>query len=692
MTEENILLIEIGTEELPSSDLQKLSTSFQNIFAEELKNNQLEFSKIIPFATPRRLALKIFGLPEQQPGKTIAKKGPSLKDAFDGDGKPTNAALGFATSCNTSVELLQHQETETGAWLYFEEVVSGLATIKLIPELLEKALSLLPIAKRMRWGTMQQSFVRPVHWLVILFNEQVVEATLLNIKADRYTHGHRFHAPFPMKLQHANDYEQTLAEKGKVIPDFNKRSSIIKEDAQNLAKSINGQILTGNEELLDLITALVEFPIAMLGTFNEDFLTIPKEVLIAAIQEHQKCLTIVTDEGKLINQFILVSNIESNEPEKVVSGNELVVHARLADADFLFKEDQKHSLEASLEKLKTITFQNKLGSLYDKTLRIEKLAVSIAEQIDAHASHTARAAKLCKIDLTSQMVYEFPELQGIMGYYYSQHDGEPSTVSAAIQEHYLPKTAQDSLPLGLPSVCVAIADRIDTLVGLFAIDKIPSGEKDPFALKRQALAILRIIIEKSLSLDLQALCKEAYSNYESKVQNVACLEKLADFFFERLRYWYLATAEGSAKVFESVLAKRPSCPFDFYRRLTAVQAFQTLSESESLAAANKRVKNILTQTEDKISFLEINSSLFEEKEEEVLCQATQKQEELITPLLKKADYQEVLKTLSTLKEPVDLFFDKVMVMTEDPQIRHNRLNLLRKLQDLFLNVADISLL
>ncbi len=690
MNKENILLIEIGTEELPPKDLQKLSLSLQEIFAKELKLKQLQFREIVPFATPRRLALQIFGLPEQQTARAITKRGPALKEAFDDAGTPSKATLGFAASCHTTVDKLQRQETPKGTWLCFTEEIPGLSTTKLIPEILEQALTQLPIAKRMRWGTQAQSFVRPVHWLVLLFNNEVIDATIFGIKSDRNTYGHRFHHPEQIPLPHASSYEIALEQQGMVIPSFKKRLALVKTGAEAKATECGGQLLAENNALLELITSLVEYPVPMVGHFNTEYLAIPKEALIASIQEHQKCLPIIDSNGKLMAKFILISNIKSTEPATVIYGNELVMHARLADAAFLFKEDQKHPLAANIETLKTITFQAKLGSLYEKTVRIEKLAVGIAEQIGADIAHTTKAAHLCKADLASKMVYEFPELQGIMGYYYAEHDGLPTSVATAIKEHYLPKFAQDSLPLGLPGICVAIADRIDTLVGLFAIDKIPTGEKDPFALKRQALAILRIIIEKSLPLDLQKLCTDAYNNYTAKIQNINSTPKLIDFFFERLRYWYLA-ANGQPKVFEAVLAKQPTCPFDFYYRLLAVQTFQALPEAESLAAANKRVKNILAQASEFI-LSEVDVSIFEDQAEHALLKAIQQNEHAIAPLLAQAEYPEILKMLAVLKEPIDLFFEKVMVMTENIKIRNNRLNLLHRLRALFLEIADVSLL
>lgn len=699
----NTLLIEIGTEELPPKDLLKLSLSLQTNFADELAAHDLTYQTINSFATPRRLAIQVHGVAIQQQSKTVGRKGPALQAAFGADGKPTSAALGFAAACKVAIEQLQRQETPKGSWLYFEEIVPGKAIAALIPTMLENALAKLPVSKRMRWGELQQTFVRPVHWLVVLLNDQSIDMELFGVKANRFTCGHRFHHPNKIALAHANTYEHELATTGMVIADFNKRLALIKEQATTLARNAGGTLVAENEELFELITGLVEYPVPLLASFNREFLALPKETIIAAIQDHQKSLPIIALDGKLMAKFILISNIQSKDPAAVIHGNELVMHARLADAAFLFKEDQKHPFTTNIEQLKTVTFQAKLGSMYEKTLRIEKLATAIGKQIGADPATTKRAAALCKADLVSQMVYEFPELQGIMGCYYAQHGGEPTPIATAIKEHYLPRTSQDELPSTLPGICLALADRLDTLVGMFAIDKIPSGEKDPFALKRQALAILRICIEKELPVDLQHLCQIAHGNYKQQVQNVAVLEKLTEFFFERLRYWYLSSGVP-AKTFEAVLAKRPFCPFDFQRRVSAVQAFQLLPAAESLAAANKRVKNILEQSSKTLSTSQsasinpidtiyiIDTKLFSEQAEQTLYKAMQEQEAVVLPLLKSAQYQAVLTALANLREPLDMFFDKVMVMVDDERIKNNRLALLQKLRSLFLEVADISLL
>ena len=686
------LLIEIGTEELPPKDLLALSNSFTEIFSDLLKQEQLIFDNIETFATPRRLALRVNSLVTQQPARTTYRKGPAKEIAYDNSGAPTQAALGFAKSCGVSLATLKLEDTSKGSFLYFEENIPGKETTELIPELLEKALSQLPIPKRMRWSNYKYNFVRPVHWVLLLFDNEVISANIFGKSASTNSYGHRFHNNNAIEILAADDYETTLEQQGTIIPNFDKRKEMIREEAIKLATSCNGKVYI-EEELLNEVTGLVEYPVPLLGSFEESLLAVPKEALISSMQTHQRCFPVTDDAGKLLTKFILVSNIKSTNPYKIIRGNELVVGARLKDAAFLFELDQKKPFINNLEKLKSVVFQEQLGSLYDKILRIEKLSAYIAEKIGAHVTHTTQAAKLCKLDLVSHMVYEFPELQGIMGYYYAQHDGEPEAVASAISDHYRPKFAQDNLPLSLPGVCVAIADRVDSLVGLFAVNIMPTSDKDPFGLRRQALAILRILIEKDLSLDLHELLNESYSNYNNKINNKGSITRLMDFFFDRLKFWYI-NAGGTAKTFEAVLAKKPTCPLDFYKRLKAVQDFQELPEAESLASANKRVQNLLTQasTETNLNFADVDEALLTEAAEQKLFQLLQNKTQEITPLLKKAEYTHILRLLASLKEPIDNFFNDVMVMVEDQNIKNNRLTLLQQLRLLFLEVADISLL
>ena len=690
MSTENILLLEIGTEELPPKDLQNLSLSLAEIFAKELTASQLTYREIINFASPRRLALQIFGLPHAQPARSNLRKGPSLKDAFDANGQPTKAALGFAQSCGVEVGQLSQQDTPKGKALMFTEHTEGQATTKIIAEILTTSIAALPIAKRMRWGSLQQSFVRPVHWLVLLFNDTVVDAQIFGIQADRLTYGHRYHHPQAISLAEASLYPAILEQRGMLIPSFTKRLEMVTTAAKQTAAAAGGA-LACDPALLELITGIVEYPQPLLASFNPEYLAIPQEALIAAMQEHQKCLPVVDSAGKLMAKFVIISNIKSTDPASVIYGNQLVMHARLADAAFLFNTDQKHKLADNLAKLTTITFQAKLGTVFAKTERIGKLALVIAAQLGADASHTAKAAQLCKADLCAQMVAEFPELQGVMGSYYARQDGEADEVACAIREHYLPKFSQDVLPTSKAGMCLALADRIDTLVGLFAINKIPTGDKDPFALKRQALAVLRIIIEHQLDLNLAQLCATAYANYAVTLNNSASLELLQDFFYERLRSWYLA-GNGNPKVFAAVLAKRPACLFEFYQRLQAVQQFLILPEAESLAAANKRVKNILAQVPDFIAATTIAATLLTEQSEQALNAAIEQHEQQLAPMLAAAKFNDVLQLLAALREPIDLFFQDVMVMTDNLAVRDNRLSLLSKLRALFLQVADISLL
>lgn len=684
-------LVEIGTEELPAQELQILSNAFAQAVTNYLTANNIAFSADIKtFATPRRFALLIPGVASQQPEQLITKRGPAIEAAYNPDGTATKAALGFATSCNTDLAGLSVQETEKGKWLYFAQKIAGQPTSQLLPNLVEKALNNLPIKKRMRWGKGDYQFARPIHWATMLFGTEAIKAQIYGMHTSNYTYGHRIHHNKQIELMTPDSYEQQLATTGYVIASFQERQNKIKQAILETAKITQGTPII-DQNLLDLVTGLVEYPVVLLAGFDPAFLRVPKECLISAMQDHQKCFAILDANGNLLPKFILVSNLQSTDPQTVIHGNELVMHARLADAAFYFDNDQKQTLESRVSKLNNIVYQKQLGSLYDKITRIEQLATFIAAKLNVNQEYTKRAAQLCKADLLTSMVYEFPELQGIMGQYYALHDGENKETALAIAEHYKPRFAQDSLPESIIGTIIALADRIDSLVGFFGIGNIPTGEKDPFALRRQALAVMRILIEKNINLNLRELITHARENYTAKINDPT--NSLMDFCYERLKAWCLGNGT-QAKTFEAVAYNAPDSPLDFYRRLDAVTQFQKLPAAASLAAANKRVhnlisKNLVLTTSNKV---ELNQALLNTAEEKALFEAIQDREATIIPLLQQANYVAVLQALATLQMTVDNFFDHVMVMVDDINVRNNRLCLLQRLRDLFLQVADVSLL
>lgn len=690
-------LVEIGTEELPPKDLQLLVTSFADQISKQLTEAMINFGTIKTFATPRRLAVIIENLAAQQPEQTISKRGPALTAAYDVNGAPTKAALGFATSCGVTMQQVTTQETDKGAWLFFEQRVAGKTTVELLPYFITHALSQLPIKKNMRWGTGEISFVRPIHWIIMLYGKDVVHANIMGINSGNLTHGHRIHAPKPFQISIPDGYEMQLETEGSVIVDFANRKQLIIDGVNKLASQANGTAVI-DPDLLNMVTGLVENPVPLIATFNPDFLRVPKECLISSMQDHQKCFAIIDQHGELLPKFILVSNISSTDPQTVIYGNELVMNARLADAAFYYDKDQQQTLESRREQLKNVVYQKKLGSIYDKTERIAKLAVFLSETIRADSAQTERAAQLCKADLLTNMVYEFPELQGTMGHYYALHDKESHEIGLAIEEHYKPRFAQDTLPTGNMGICLALADRIDTLVGMFGIGNIPTGEKDPYGLRRQAIAILRIIIEKNIDIDLGYLFITAHNNYLEKADNAT--DQLVVFCYDRLKAWYLSN-DVPAKTIEAVLAvtklnyKQDAIkPLDFNSRINAVVKFQKLDAAANLAAANKRVQNILEKNSASINknHLEISEALFDSQAEKTLYSALTEQEKTVTPLIKMQDYTAILNSLATLQDPIDDFFTNVMVMVEDEKVRDNRLKLLQRLRDLFLQVADVSLL
>lgn len=688
-------LIEIGCEEMPPKQYKKLLENFKEAVSKGLQAAELSFD-LYPdsFVTPRRLALCIKSLASHQPDRVLLKRGPAKAAAFDSEGKPSKAALGFAESCGVPFETLSINETDKGAWLVYEQTEIGKSVEQLIPNIIENALMTLPMPKRMRWGNNDYSFVRPIHWILMLYGEQVIPAKLFGLGSGGYTYGHRFHHPEKIKITSLQSYQDTLLKTGFVMANSVDRHGKIVTEINKLNEQHAFKTII-DHDLLNEVTGLVEWPVALLGEFDPAFLDVPREVLISSMQVHQKCFPIEDLKGSLLPKYVIISNIESKDPAVVIAGNNRVMHARLADAAFFFRVDKEIPLHQRQEGLKHVVYQAGLGSLWDKSHRIAHLAKIIAREIKADPTYAERAALLCKTDLLTQMVGEFPELQGIMGRYYALHDAEPEAVALAIEQHYYPRSAQDNIELAalVPEGCaVAIADRLDSLVGVFGLGKRPTGDKDPFGLRRQALGVLRIIIEKSLDLDLQTLLEAAYKNYQIVLPEKNVVQSLLDFCFERFRTW--SQDRGiSTKVFDAVLAKRPTNPLDFYHRLLAVNTFQSLPEAAALAAANKRVQNILNKSDVVFEPNEpLDPSLLNLPAEKELAKLVAEKEKEIRPLIEAKNYQQALKILAALREPVDQFFTDVMVMDKDEKIRDNRLKLLTRLRALFLKIADISVL
>lgn len=682
------LLFEIGTEELPSKSLYFLSESLGQLFTQALKQNHLQFSAFKCYATPRRIAVHIENLALQQPAQDIERKGPSLKAARDAEGNPTKAALGFAKSCGVDFGELEHLETKKGSWLVFRKKQEGHSTLSLLPEIAQQVVSQLPISKPMNWGNSKHGFIRPVHWLVFLLGDEIVPCTLFGKQASNQTRGHRFHAPNSLTVLNPKQYEIALEKEGRVIADFSKRKEKIRQLVINTSQSKTAKALI-DEDLLAEVTGLVEWPVALTGKFDNVFLEVPQGALISAMQEHQKYFPVVDHNHRLLPLFIAISNIESTSPENVVTGNEKVIRPRLADAKFFFDTDKKQSLASFGEKLNQVTFQHKLGSVGDKTQRVAKLAGYIAKQIGADVQSSEKAALLSKADLTTNMVGEFPDLQGIMGSYYAENDNEPESVCTAIREQYLPKFAGDSLPSTVEGCALTLADRLDSLVGIFAIGQAPTGDKDPFALRRASLAIIRIIIEKSLTLDLADLIAFSEKLFESKLGPTDTKQPLLAFFASRYRAHYKDLGI-STPIIISVENKNTSRPLDFHHRILAVKDFTALPEAQSLSAANKRVKNILNKQEKDFSQQPLNAELLSEPQEIQLAETLTKKKLEVAPLFSKGAYTEALKALAELQGIIDDFFEGVMVMADDQDVRENRLILLSQLQGLFSEVADIS--
>ena len=687
MTTQNFL-VEIGTEELPPKALKTLATSFADNVEAELNQAGLSFDKIEWFAAPRRLAVKVLNLATQQPSKEIEKRGPAVSAAFDAEGKPTKAAEGWARGCGITVDQAERIATDKGEWLVHRAKIEGQPTKNLLNDIVANALAKLPIPKPMRWADKTVQFIRPVHTVTMLLGDELIEGEILGVASARTIRGHRFLGEKEFEIQHADQYPQLLREKGSVVADFNERKAEILAKSQAKATALGG-VADIEESLLEEVTSLVEYPNVLAAKFEERFLAVPAEALVYTMKGDQKYFPIYDKDGKLLPHFIFVSNINPEDPTAIIEGNEKVVRPRLTDAEFFFKTDLKQKLVDRLPRLETVLFQQQLGTLKNKTDRIEQLAGEIAKQIGADEAKAKRAGLLSKCDLMTNMVFEFTDTQGVMGMHYARHDGEDEEVAVALNEQYMPRFAGDELPKSLVASAVALADKFDTLTGIFGIGQAPKGSADPFALRRAALGALRIIVEKNLPLDLEDLVKKSAALFGDKLTNQNVVTDVVDFMLGRFRAWY--QDEGIAvDVIQAVLARRPTRPADFDARVRAVSHFRTLDSAEALAAANKRVSNILAKADAAIG--EINLTACVEPSEKALAEAVLALRTEVQPLIAKGDYTAVLDKLANLRAPVDSFFDNVMVNAEDPALRQNRLAILNTLQDLFLQVADISVL
>ncbi|MDN3435913.1 glycine--tRNA ligase subunit beta [Pseudoalteromonas sp. APC 3356] len=687
MSAEN-LLVEIGTEELPPKSLRKLAEAFAANLTAELESLELAHQGVSWYASPRRLGLQVKALDAKQQDKEVEKRGPATKAAFDAEGNPTKAAMGWARGCGIEVKDAQTLETDKGTWLLHIAKVAGQETKLLMADAISKALAKLPIPKPMRWGANKTQFIRPVHTVTILLGNELIEGEILGKQVSNQLQGHRFHHPEKISINHADDVFDVL-KSAYVIADYEQRKAQIRAQIEDAAKAVNA-VVAMDEDLLEEVTSLVEWPVTLTATFEEAFLDVPAEALIYTMKDDQKYFPLLDQNGKLLNKFLFVSNIESKDPSVVISGNEKVVRPRLADAQFFFETDKKKTLESRLESLDSVLFQKQLGTLKDKSQRISELAGYIAEQLGADKALAARAGLLSKTDLMTEMVMEFTDVQGVMGMHYARHDGEAEDVAVAQNEQYMPRFAGDNLPTSLISCAVAIADKFDTLVGIFGIGQAPKGDKDPFALRRAAIGALRIMVEKQLPLDILDLVAKSQTLFGEKLTNLNVSTDVFDFMLGRFRAWY--QDEGiEVDVIQAVLARRPTKPVDFDRRVKAVSHFRTLDAAESLAAANKRVSNILAKNNITTQG-DVDQSLLSDDAEKVLAAQVAKFATDLAPLYSDGNYQEALSQLAGIRDSVDNFFDNVMVMADDEAVKQNRLALLSQLSGLFLEIADISVL
>lgn len=682
------LLIELGTEELPPKSLKTLATAFYDNIKSQLDSNNLTYSDIKWFATPRRFSVQVFDLIEKQDDKTVDKRGPAVNVAFDDAGNASKAAQGWARSNGIEVDQAERLVTDKGEWLLHRATVTGKAVVELVPAMVTTALNKLPIAKPMRWGAERTQFIRPVQTLTMLFGSDIIAGEALGVSSSNQVQGHRFHHEGLVTLNHANDYQAELA-KAYVEVDFDERQNKIVAQIKQVANDIDAVALI-DEELLNEVTALVEWPVTLVGTFDEDFLNVPAEPLIYSMKDHQKYFPVTDKKGQLVNKFIFVTNIESKDPNTIIFGNEKVIRPRLADAEFFFKTDKKQSLESRLKSLESVLFQKQLGTLKAKSERIATLSQFIAEQLNENTQDAYRAGLLSKTDLMSDMVLEFPQVQGTMGKYYALHDGENENIAQALEDQYRPRFAGDSLPEANIGCAVAISDKIDSLVGIFGINQAPKGDKDPFALRRAAIGSIRIIIEKQLDLDLSILINKSIELFGDKLVNENTATDVLEFIMGRFRAFY--QEQGiSVDVIQAVLAKKPSAPLDFEKRIKAVTFFGELPEAATLAAANKRVGNILAKFDGEL-YQSFNTDLATEQAERDLADIYRYISLKVAPLMADKNYQAALSELAQLKAPIDTFFDGVMVMSDDEAVKINRLTLLNQIRNSFFAIADISVL
>ena len=679
-------LIEIGTEELPPRALQSLAGDFADLVQKGLVAAELSPQTVEVFATPRRLAMLLSEVPLQQSDRQIEKRGPALSAAFDADGNASRAASGFARSCGVDIEQLERRETDKGSWLYFSAVESGRSLRELLPGIVTTALAALPVPKRMRWGDRGDSFVRPVKWLLLMLDGEVVDAEIFGLRSANYSYGHRFHAPGKLEIDDAVNYEKLLLERGMVIASFEKRRDGIRNMVEQAALRLGGEVKI-DAALLDEVTALVEYPVVVCGEFDSSFLDLPAEVLVTTMQDNQRYFALFDPMGGLLPYFISIANIDSRKPEVVAHGNERVIRPRFADAEFFFAQDRKQGLEQMRERLDAVVFQRKLGSLGDKGRRVSRLAAELAQLIGADAQLTRRAADLCKADLMSDMVGEFPKLQGTMGRYYGALQDEDARVCDAIEQHYWPRFAGDRLPLSAIAQAIALADRLDSLIGIFAIGEKPGGDKDPFALRRAALAVLRIIVENGLALDIKVLCRSAAEGYADELNAVDSVDAVIEYIFDRQKSYY--QEQGIRfDVVDAVVHDHPGSFYDCDLRIRALQEFQGHEAALALAAANKRIANILRKQSQAVT--EVDPEVFQEEAEIELYRQLKSLDTEAAALFASAQYLEGLEQLAQLRPAVDRFFDEVMVMSDDRQLQNNRLALLDELLQSFRRVADLS--
>lgn len=683
------LLVEIGTEELPPAALPSLSSAFLDGMRDQLAAHGIAFDGIEPFATPRRLALVVGGVATRQSDQETVRRGPSLQAAFGADGTPTQAALGFARSCGVGVEGLSRDHSEKGGWLAFRSTRRGEPTSQLLPAMVEAALGALPIPKRMRWGTGEEEFVRPIHWVCLMLGEDPVPGRVLGVPCGSTTRGHRFHHPDAIEISSPGSYADELRNRGFVEPSFERRRERILGQVEGLARE-QGLHPSIRPWLLDEVTSLVEWPVAILAHFDSGFLGVPPEVLIETMQKNQKYFPLTDSRGALQASFVVICNIESRDPDQVRAGNERVIRPRFADAKFFWEQDLNTPLDRFADRLASVVFQERLGTLSDKSARVERLGRELAQRLGMDADRVGRAARIAKCDLLSAMVVEFPGLQGTMGRYYAEHAGEDPAVCAAIEEQYLPRFAGDKLPEVDCGRILGIAERLDTLVGIFGIGLRPTGTKDPYGLRRASIAVLRMLIEVPLSLDLREALGYAAAGFPEGLLSADAVDSVLDYMLDRLRSYYVDRGVAPDTV-EAVVSTGITVLSDLDRRVTAVSEFRKLGASEALAAANKRIRNILMKADiAPDSSLRSDRSLMRDEAEIRLAERMDELADVIAPLRAEQDYVGILGTLAGLRDEVDAFFDEVLVMDEDPALRENRIRILQTLHRMFLDVADIS--